>query len=192
VGSIDETVRDVSDRLTLYVEKLPDLLRWHAELLALQMQRDFGDDVVGDVASIDRSLAGIDAFLQTSPGLIGAEREAVLSALETELATALAALDAQRTGTIEALGGEREMVLSRLDGELEQAIAAVREERVAVLAALDEASSDAVERSRLAARDVVDHAFWRTLQLLLVAATLYLGMRLLVGRMTRSPSGSGR
>jgi hypothetical protein len=42
-----------------------------------------------------------------------------------------------------------------------------------------------VERSRLAARDVVDHAFWRAVQFLLVAAALYLGVRLLMGRMTR-------
>lgn len=83
-------------------------------------------------------------------------------------------------------------MLGRLDAELGQAIGAVREERVAVLAALDDASNDAVERSRMAARDVVDHAFWRALQLLLVAAMLYFGIRLLIGRMTRSPSGGGR
>jgi hypothetical protein len=195
VGSIDETVRDISDRLTLYVEKLPDLLRWHAELMAVQMQTDFGEDVVADVASMERSIAELNAFVQGSPGLIGAEREAVLSALEKELAVAIGALDQQRTATLETLGGERELVLSRLDDELERAIGVLQEERATVLAALDEASSDAVERSRLAARDVVDHAFWRAVQLLLLGAALYLGIRLLLQRATAtasSPPGADR
>ena len=43
VGQIEDLVRDLSERLTIYSEQLPELARWHSELLAIEMKRTMVD-----------------------------------------------------------------------------------------------------------------------------------------------------
>ena len=54
VAQIDETARDLSDRLTIYAEQLPQIARWQGEILLLQSQREVLTKPFANLDGIDR------------------------------------------------------------------------------------------------------------------------------------------
>lgn len=187
VGQMDETLRDIADRLTIYTEQLPKQARWHAELVIAEAYRQFGEKLTRDIDSIETSAEGLDTFFnEKTPELISSEREAVVREFRRELNELLAE---ERVIVLEALKTEREVILGELDRQLKATLAALRQERIETTAELDDLAARTLEQSALEARVMTDHFFRRVLQLLLVAlvGVLVIGLVLrLVGRRARA------
>jgi hypothetical protein len=169
------SMRELDDRLTSMDATLGKELRWNMQLLAY----DIADLPVVDTAltGILRSLERITALTDTIPALVSGERAAVLEALHVELATLTAAIDDMRRETLDAVSGERGAVLDAVTRERLALLEAVTRERIATLASVDSMLMRAIDRSER----LVDHIFWRMLQLggavvavLIVAAWLLL------------------
>jgi len=169
------SMRELDDRLTSMDNTLGKELRWNMQLLAY----DIADLPVIDTAltGILRSLERITALTDTIPTLVSGERAAVLEALHLELATLTAAIDDMRRETLDAVSGERGAVLDAVTRERLALLEAVTRERIATLASVDSMLMRAIDRSER----LVDHIFWRMLQLggavvavLIVAAWLLL------------------
>ncbi len=175
VGQIEDLVRDLSDRLSIYVAQVPELARSHAELLMIEADRYMLAPVWEDVASLERSAASaeqriqsIGAFIESSPDLIASERIAIVEALQRELEIALVDVDRQRLETLVSISAEREAIMNDIDSLRSDIMDDLR----AVTAVTTTEVEEMVDRKALAivaeSESLVDMMFWRALILIAI------------------------
>ena len=180
------SMRELDDRLTSMDATLGKELRWNMQLLAY----DIADLPVVDstLNGILRSLERITALTDTIPALVSGERAAVLEALHVELATLTAAIDDMRRETLESVSGERGAVLDAVARERLALLEAVTRERLAALASADSMLMRAMDRSER----LIDHIFWRVLQLGALAFVVLLVAAVVLLRRFRAAPGVAR
>jgi hypothetical protein len=169
VAEITTTVDDLNRRLEIYTDQLFRQGRWEAQLFkselmaelpvaqALPLAERAVESAEQAVATVDRLAPAIERAVgvaETAPSWIASEREAAIKAVQDEL-----------TRTIKFVQEERVAALDRLTSER---LAAIQDLQVTVVAERKALTQD-LEQISL---KVVDHAFWRTAQLL--AAGLFL------------------
>jgi hypothetical protein len=172
LANLDETARDLSDQLTIYAERLPREARRQAELLVIEARRALLSEVFDDLDSIEQRFVSVETdveeltrFFLATPELVGAERALLLEAIARERSIVLASVDGQRTETLELLQGERETVLAAIEELRRSAFADLETETERSLGRIDALRLDTLEQLD----KTIDHLFWRTVQLLLVA-----------------------
>ena len=102
VGRIEDLVRDLSDRLTIYGQQLPELARWHSELILMGVDQNLitplwknVESLDGTAQSLEAEIKAIRAFVDATPDLISEERALILAAVQTDLETALVPIQAR-------------------------------------------------------------------------------------------------
>lgn len=155
VGSIEQTLDRVSDRLGFANRYVTKQVRWNTELMITSVFDRLGLDTVGThVGSIaahgTTALDRIGGLAAETPGLAARERTAILSALDDERVAVASQLDAARTAATHDVDAERVATFAGL-----------RDERVAITASMDSI-----------VRHAIDQAFWRATQLLVVVVLL--------------------
>lgn len=76
--AIDQS-RELAERVTAYAERLPTLVRWQAELLALQIaQQPAARDLSADLGRTSRSIESISKTAEGLPALVDAQRQAAI------------------------------------------------------------------------------------------------------------------
>jgi len=180
------SMREPDDRLTAMDATLGKELRWNMQLLAY----DLADLPVVDstLNGILPSLERITALTDTIPTLVSGERAAVLEALHLELGTLTAEIDQMRRETLDALSGERVAVLDAVTGERVAVLAAVTRERIATLMSVDSMLTRAMDGSER----LIDHIFWRVLQVGAIAFVVLLVTAVLLLRWLRPGIGGAR
>ena len=188
IGEINETVRDMSDRLGIYAELLPQIAGWQGEILLLQAKREVLAQPFSSLGGVDSNLRAIGesvdrvaGFVTVAPELIANERTHLQDTLDRERAAILLAVDAQRVATLETLTAEREAILAAVEALRKASFADVGIEAQRSLDHIDKLSATRVQDLSRASRDVIDHVFWRALELLLMglagAAVLVVALR---------------
>jgi hypothetical protein len=154
VGSASETLDRVSDRLGFLNRYLMKQVRWNVELMGAttidRLQRLDLDTLTSLASSGSTALDRIGGLAAGTPSLAERERIALLSGVGDERRAIMAALD-----------GERIALSAAIDTQRVATLRDVRIERIETTTAVD----DIVQRS-------IDHAFWRGVELLIVAAVL--------------------
>ena len=140
MGSLDQGIRNVADRIAFLSDSLPREIRWQAELL---MENTVSgqklDETLNNVNTLVKSVDRMARVVEQSPELIERERTAVFAEIREERKEVLESIDKQRIET-----------LHELDKDIIQAIKAIHEERIATV----EDVSKRVERK-------VESLFWR-------------------------------
>lgn len=176
IGSVTETVEDLVARIDVNAEYIPKLARWHAMLLALDGGYETLPASVENLEYLELVAGEVERLapvVEALPELVGAEREAVLSALDAYLSRTLAFVNHQRATLMgDDVRAEREAVL-----------AAIQEERVAVLAAIAEERTivlDALRTERAATFEdldtLMDRAFTREANKLFLRGLVLIGI----------------
>ena len=166
VGTIVETLDDLTTRIAAYRETILKEARWTGELAVAQAgASDLAARAAEDAARLALAADRMGALVERIPALLEREREAAVAAVRGERVAVLADLDRQRTETLRAMRSETETVFGRMDGLSRGAI--------------DEASARA-ER-------IVDRAFLRTAELVLGLAAIAVIVALLAARMLGIP-----
>lgn len=173
------SMRDVADRASSINDALGKELRWNIELLAHDLATLLGVD--STLGGLRNSLDRIAALADTLPALVSGERAVVLEALHDELATLTAEIDDMRRETLDAVSAERVAVIEAIARERVALLDAVTSERLATLAAVDSILIGAIDHSER----LVDHIFWRLLQLGAVAFVLVFVAAVILVRMRR-------
>ena len=76
--AIDQS-RELAERVTAYAERLPTLVRWQAELLALQVgEQPVPQDLAADFGRTSRSIESISKTAEGIPALVDAQRQAAI------------------------------------------------------------------------------------------------------------------
>jgi hypothetical protein len=190
VGTVSDTLDNVSERLNTYAAQLPKQARWQAELLAsgvtagLPLDRTFAD--VHDLGTAARHATGV---LEGIPALLDAEREL----LAGERRAVLAGIDGQRRQTLalltEYMTGERQTLVTVARDERLATLAALQKERLETIASVDSMRKLTVDSSLVGLRDLVDYTIWRVAMLI---AGLMLFAAVLGVLTVRLTSGHGK
>jgi len=193
VAQIDETARELSDRLTIYAEQLPQIARWQGEILLLQSEREFLTKPVTNIDDIDKRLGTIDdnfatvtGFVTSTPAIIAAERTLMLEALARERTTLLSEVDRQRVATLVSLTAEREAILAAIADLRGATFTDLGTQTERSLDRMDKLSTATVQDVGRVSRDTIDHLFWRALELLLVGCAAFVVLTLTLRRTTRA------
>jgi len=76
--AIDQS-RELAERVVAYAERLPTLVRWQAELLALQVaQQPAAQDISADLGRTSRAIDSISKTAEGIPALVDAQRQAAI------------------------------------------------------------------------------------------------------------------
>ncbi len=102
--------RELAERVVAYAERAPTLMRWQAELLALQVQEQPApQELLANTTRVSRSIETISKTVEGLPELVNAQREAAIAQLfagvASEREAILADLEA-KTSTVETLLGQ--------------------------------------------------------------------------------------
>jgi hypothetical protein len=165
VGSIEDTFRDLNDRLEILTVQMPVEARWQAEYLVNAL---FEDRFEGRADSFIEAVGEVAGFVERLETTLDGQTGALLDGLQRE-----------RSAVFEAIGEERAIILEALAQERESLMADLDEQLLSATAELDEVG-----------RGLIDHFFLRLVQILValgVIAFLSVALTLLVVR--KRPSG---
>lgn len=122
VGSMEETVRDLNDRVAILSVQLPTEARWQADYLINGLFEEYVADP-SDTAI--EALDGITSFLDDFETTLGHQTTRLLEGITVEREAVFAAVEEQSTLLLEALEGERDAVLDSVDAEVDEALGRV-------------------------------------------------------------------
>jgi hypothetical protein len=160
---------------------LPKQARWEAELLLLDVAEiDAIARPLDDFAVASGSMARMAAMAEHLPAVVGQERVALERLIQYERHESLAALERMRSATLGDFQQERVTLLDAVGHERTIVLDALREERLAIseqlstevgtaLASVDTITDDRTREIGQEGRHLVDHFFWRLLQLCVAA-----------------------
>jgi hypothetical protein len=177
VSDVEQTARDIDYRLGFMSESMLKQARWTVELaLDDAVQRVDVDDAM---ILLQQTLDRLDIIADELPRLVEQQRDALFAAVAAEREATFVSIDAQRVDTLRSLTAEREALFAGVANERAQIHAMIRGEREAAVADLE----GVVERSL---EKVVDHAFWRLLQIAIAAAVVAIPAAWVISRNGRA------
>jgi hypothetical protein len=188
VGSVADTIENLSERLNTYAAQLPKQARWQAEILATELAAEMTsalslDRTLADVHDIGAAARSATDILSDLSRLFDVEREI----LAAERRAVVEDVDHQRVESLGYVTSERLALMAAAREERLALVTALRQERVEAITEVDAIKTRAVESSLAGLRDLVDYTLWRVailLAILLCVAGLFglVALRISVGR----------
>jgi hypothetical protein len=169
LGALAQTVETLSPRIALYIDYLPRLARWQAELLL--------EDPAID-ARLAGAVEGIEGINATVAHLSTTLDRTVDGRLDQMLNRALAQVTAEFDDVERLINVQRELLIAGLPQEYDAVFARINDQRLAVFDQVDSRIDDALSRidqvarrglgsAETLSRDTVDYAFARAIPLLI-------------------------
>lgn len=143
VGSIEETFRDLNDRLAILTLEVPEEMRWQAEYLTRALFEERFEEPTRAAVSV---MGDVSAFLRGFEETLAEETDAFL----------------------EGFRGEREAIFDAVRDERMTILDAVERAQSSVLLSLDEQVTSAAEKLDQVGRGLIDYFFLRLFQALAV------------------------
>ncbi len=151
MGSIDQGIKDVSDRIWFLADNLPRQIRWQAEyLMETTVSVQKLEEALNNVNTLVKSVDRMARVVEQSPELIERERTAVFAEIREERKEVLKSIDKQRIETIQAL-----------DKDVLETIKALHEERIATMNDLRSERIETVEDVSMRMEELAESLFWR-------------------------------
>jgi hypothetical protein len=174
VGDVTDTLADVSLRLNAYVNLLPKITRWQAELAVQDLAgRDNLQGTLGQVDALGEMARNASALLSDIPGTLQEASGPVGDVLDRQRKEMLAAVDRERISLSAFLAAQEQAALSALDDERRSTVEGITRERAAALAGVDSIAKRSLEDVTVRVRGIVDYVFLRALILIAVAVALF-------------------
>jgi hypothetical protein len=179
VGSMNELLEDMSQRLNIYAEMLPRSGRWQAELMMAELADPERSTIYLEILNQLDAMKTLNEFLLSTPDLVEEQREILLEAVDYQRVAFEAALEKYVEGaTDDILTGitpEREAALADLERIFEAEIGEA-------VTRLDGTISQAVVDIDGALEKAVDRLFVRLLQLVAIVGVVVILLVLLLHR----------
>lgn len=184
VANLDSNINELRKLTILYAEHLPKQARWEAELLLVDVAESYVlQRPLQDLSTVTNALARIADTTQTVPQLVENERRMLGEMVTAERQVTLQELEQMRKNTVLQFENERSIVLDAVRQERATILASLRDERMAVTgefsAKVSEAlqATDTITQKRSLelvhqAPKVIDHFFWRAMQISLMLVAL--------------------
>jgi hypothetical protein len=186
LNALQEGLGDITARLDSYNAYLPKQARWQAELLISDLARDPQLSAAASTFGVlTRALDRTSNNLDRMPELAGMARNVALADVENQRLAAqsfftqervqvIEALARQRIAAIADLRGERLAATADLRGERQIVLDALHEEEIAAMKDLNAVGQQTINDLDKRSQNIVDHVFWRAIELVLITLLLSL------------------
>ena len=186
VGDLDDQLDQLQRLSSMYAEFLPKQARWNGELMVLEtLQSTAVTAPLQDMSLAANGVARIADTTQSLPQLVERERNLLHDAISEERELTLFAIDRMRMETVGQMQRERIAVMTDLGGERNAVLQAIQQERIAATKDMAHFGSQALEQLDRSfdakiitaadqGRELIDHAFTRFVQALVVLLPLSL------------------
>ncbi len=124
VGSIEETFRDLNDRIAILSVQVPVEARWQAEYLIHSL---FEERLTEPTDALISSMNDVSAFLEDFETTLGHQTTRLLDGITVERLAVFAAIEDERAQILDALEGGQAAVLDSVDAEVDRALGRVEE-----------------------------------------------------------------
>lgn len=181
IKALQESMGDITARLDSYNAYLPKQARWQAELMVMDLTRapEMGSAAT-NFTLLTRALVNTSNNLDRLPDLAGKAREVALADVQGQRLAAQEFLREERGQIIDALTQQRVAAMADLRGERLAATADLRGERQIILDSLHTEETGAMKDLNSLSQKtlddfdkrshrLIDHLFWRALELVLIA-----------------------
>ena len=186
VGDIDQQLDQLQRLSSMYAEFLPKQARWNGELMIMEtLQSNAVIASLQNMSLAANGVATIAATTQAMPSLIERERNFLNDAITDERIATIESLEKMRSETLNSFQQERIAVMEQIESERDTVLKAVQEQRIAATKDLSQLGADSfvkvdqvldakIDDIAKHSSDLIDHGFWRLLQLLGTMAVLTL------------------
>jgi hypothetical protein len=183
--ALQEGLGDISARLDTYNTYLPKQARWQAELLLSDLTQDPQvSAAASNLAILSKALDTTSNNLDRMPEMAARAREIALADIENQRLAAQSFFTQERTEVMDALARQRIAATADLRGERLAATAdlgkerqivldSVHQEEMAAMNDLHTLSQQTLNDFDKRSRHLVDHLFWRAIELVLIALLLF-------------------
>lgn len=119
VGNMEETLRDLNDRLAILSVQLPTEARWQADFLVREL---LDDHISAPAESIAETFDRVAMFMESFEHTLDAQTTRILDGFQSEREAAFAALDAERERVFASLGDYQASLFDSVDEEVDETL----------------------------------------------------------------------
>lgn len=156
---MSQSLDGLRSQVSSYMEVLPKQVRWEAEYLLNNTLNN--PELSSRIDSLSRLLERSVLFIESSPELIGDQREAAFEDIRAERVAVLQAIRQERAIVLEELKSERAIIIGELSEELTK-------QREATIQDLTILTNQSLEMTFDRMESLVDKLYWRTVVLISV------------------------
>ena len=162
VGSIDQGIGNIADRIAFLSDTLPREVRWQAEyLMETTLSGEKLEEMLNNVNTLIKSVDRMARVIEQSPELIERERKTVFAEIQKERNAVLESINEQRIETIQELDKEIVEVIKVIHEERIATVKDLRSERIETLKEITALSANTVEDVSTRMEEQVESLFWR-------------------------------
>jgi hypothetical protein len=185
IKALQEGLGDITARLDTYNNYLPKQARWQAELLLGDLAHDPEfNAAASNFTVLTKVLDKTSNDLDRMPDMAAKAREVALADVENQRLAAQSFFTQERAQVMDALARQRIAAMGELDGqrlaatgdlrtERQTVLDAIHEEEMAVMRDLQTVGQQTLNDFDKRAQRLVDYAFWRAIEILLIALVLF-------------------
>jgi hypothetical protein len=157
---MEQDVITLQRLLSAYLEYLPTITRWQAELMLYDVEQN---PLVGESVSVLKEMPVLvrDAMTKHVPQLMNVQMTRALSALTLERVNALSGLENMRASTLQFVEEQRATVIGEIDRQRLATIEQVKDERKASLQEIKAIAHESTDSALAVGKELIDHLFWR-------------------------------
>jgi hypothetical protein len=146
--------------LGAYMEYMPTLVRWQAELMLYDVEKS---GLVVDSVSVLKEMPIMvrDAMTIQVPQLVSSQMTKALSALSAERTNAMNGIDNMRMSTLNFVVQERTTIVEEIDRQRIATIAQVTDERKAALQEIGAIARESTGSALSVGKELIDRLMWR-------------------------------
>jgi hypothetical protein len=139
VGTLDERIQDITERLNIYMQQVPNQLRWTTALIQEELnQSEEVNGLIQDLHEMNASLQRLSTLEDRLPKMIDDQVDMGMEDLSTKLEPALETLEIERVKIMASVTREREATLAEVDRQRLDTLAFVTAERKVMEKVLDD------------------------------------------------------
>ena len=184
IANLGEDVDELKKLSVLFAEHLPKQVRWEAQLLLVDTsQLGIVQQPLQDISTTAAAISRVSHVTDALPELVARERQALEAMVAAERQATLRDVDRMRLDTVAHLETERAVILDAISRERMATLNALSNERQAFSKELRSVTHDALQTTDAITRQraneltqeaphLIDHFFWRTMQLALLGIAI--------------------
>lgn len=184
VGDVTENLLAIQELLIIYADHLPKQVRWQAQdLLSDVEQLPSISKSLEEFTDISEAIARLTLVAEGFQRLVETERRILLEELTRERIQSFEDLDDMRLATLQYIQSERIAMLETIREERIASFEEIDKERELLTRDIQNLTLDTMNQLIGHTRELVDHFFWRALQLgalflIVIVVFILIGRRL--------------
>jgi hypothetical protein len=175
VVTITEQVGELTNRVNMYSDIIPKLMKWQIELSALELTKGIQPDSALNL--LIENTGSLRHLIDTIPEMTDENRKATFSELDRQRIHTLNKLVEERIAIVDAIVEERIAVLDAITNERIELMKELNDQTDLVFQHIDSLTYDLADRTFTKTDEIINNIFWKVL---ILASISFVGLLIIV------------